>query len=105
MNKKSLLIPAFLSLGVLLIQGCSSTNINSGIDNNCPYPSKEHVVNGNLKPENGVTLKCQVKNFTSKMSCVEVTDGEDEGLMCSNGSKQALFVFDKNDILKNFKIF
>ena len=105
MNKQSLLISVSLGLSVLLTQGCSNTNVNSRIDHDCPYPSKEHLINGHLKPENGVTLKCQVKNFTNKMSCAEISDGEDEGLMCSNGSKKALFVFDKNGILKNYRIY
>ncbi|EMR12598.1 hypothetical protein MPL1_09607 [Methylophaga lonarensis MPL] len=68
-------------------------------------PIKEHLINGHLKPENGVTMKCQVQNFTNRMSCTGITDGEDEGLLCSNGSRQAIFVFDKNDILKAYKIY
>lgn len=105
MNKKSLLIAASLSFSGLLIQGCSNTNVDSKIDHDCPYPSKEHLINGHLKPEIGVTQKCQVKNFTNKMSCVEISDGEDNGLMCGNGSKKALFVFDNKGILKNYKIY
>lgn len=104
MKKQALLISVSLTLSVLLSQGCSNTN-NSRIDDNCPYPSKEHLINGHLKPENGVTLKCQVKNFTNRMSCVGIIDGEDEGLLCNNGSRQALFVFDNNDILKAYKIY
>lgn len=105
MKKQSLLISISLSLSVLLAQGCSNSNINSKIDHDCPYPAKENLIDGHLKPENGVTMKCQVKNFTNRMSCTGITDGEDEGLLCSNGSKQALFVFDKNDILKNYKFY
>lgn len=107
MKKQSLLISMSLSLSVLLAQGCSNSNsnFNSKIDHDCPYPPKENLINGHLKPENGVTLKCQVKNFTNRMSCIEILDKEDEGLLCSNGAKQALFVFDKNDILKNYKFY
>lgn len=105
MNKQSLLISVLSSFSILLTQGCSNTYIHNKIDHDCPYPSKEHLINGHLKPENGVTLKCQVKNFTNRMSCVEISDNEDEGLMCSNGSNKALFVFDKNGILKNYKIY
>lgn len=104
MKKKSRLISVLVSISVLLSQGCL-TNNNSRIDHDCPYPSKEHLINGHLKPENGVTMKCQVQNFTNRMSCTGITDGEDEGLLCSNGSRQALFVFDKNDILKAYKIY
>lgn len=105
MKKQSLLISMLLSLSVLLAQGCSNSNLNSKIDHDCPYPPKENLINGHLKPENGVTLKCQVKNFTNRISCIEIIDEEDEGLFCSNGSKKALFVFDKNDILKNYKFY
>lgn len=105
MNKQPLLISALLSLSILLTQGCSNTHVPSKINHNCPYPSKEQLINGHLKPENGVTPKCQVKNFTNKMSCTEILDGEDEGLLCSSETKKALFVFDKNGILKNYKIY
>ena len=105
MKKQPLLISLSLSLSVVLTQGCSNTSINSKIDHDCPYPPKENLINGHLKPVNGVTLKCQVKSFTNRMSCIEIMDEEDEGLLCSNGAKKALFVFDKNDIFKNYKFY
>lgn len=95
------------TVGILLLQGCSNTRIlDDDIDRNCPTPSKDQLnENGFLMLQNGVTLKCQVKNYTSKMSCTEITDGKEDGLLCNNGSKSSVFVFDKNGILINFKFY
>lgn len=76
------------------------------VDRNCPSPSKSQLdKNGLLVVENGVTLKYQVKNYTHKMSCTGITDGEDDGWACSSGAKQAVFLFDENEVLKFFKIY
>lgn len=106
MKKKTLLISASLMIGSLLIQGCLSTRINNNVDLNCPTPSKDQLnANGFLVLQNGITLKCQVKNYTNKMSCTGITDGKDDGLICNNGTRSSVFVFDENGILKSFKTY
>ena len=107
--KKIALISLFLA-GALSVHGC--TLIESGsalsefsrIDRDCPFPSNDQLENGYLKLQDGVTLKCQVKNFTHTMSCVGVTDStESDGWACSNGKSQILFIFDENNVLKSHK--
>jgi hypothetical protein len=106
MNKNALLISTLLTLSILLMQGCSSTRVLDSVDRNCPAPSRDQLnENGFLVLQNGVTLKCQVKNYTNKMSCTGITDGKDDGWVCSNGTKRSIFVFDENGILKTFKIY
>lgn len=56
--------------------------------------------------QNGVTLKCQVKNYTNRMSCAAITDStEVDGWICSNGEKRAVFTFDEKGVLKGAKFF
>jgi len=106
MKNKTLLISAMLTLGTLLTQGCSNTRVFDSVDRNCPAPSKDQLnENGFLVLQNGVTLKCQVKNYTNKMSCTGITDGKDDGWVCNNGTKNSVFVFDENGILKTFKTY
>jgi hypothetical protein len=106
MKNKALLISALLTLCTLLTQGCSSTRVLNTVDRNCPVPSKDQLnENGFLMLKNGVTLKCQVKNYTNKMSCTGITDGKEDGWVCNNGTKNSVFVFDKNGILKAFKTY
>ena len=85
----------------------SSLNGLGKVDNNCPAPSKDQLnKNGYFVIQNGVTLKCQVKNYTNRMSCIGITDSTGaDGLLCSNGEKQIIFLFDENQILKGSKIF
>jgi len=69
-------------------------------------PSKDQLnENGFLVLQNGVTLKCQVKNYTSRMFCSGITDGKEDGLVCKNGTNSSVFVFDENGILKTFKAY
>lgn len=106
MKNKALLISALLTLGTLLIQGCTSIRAPDTVDHNCPAPSKAQLnENGFLMLQNGVTLKCQVKNYTNKMSCTGITDGKDDGWVCNNGTRSSAFVFDENGILKTFKTY
>jgi hypothetical protein len=106
MKNKALLIPALLILGTFLIQGCSSIGVLHTVDRNCPAPSQGQLnENGFLVLQNGVTLKCQVKNYTNKMSCTGITDGKEDGWVCNNGTRNAAFVFDENGILKTFKTY
>lgn len=106
MKNKALLILVLLTLGTLLIQSCSSTRVLNNVDRNCPTPSKDQLnKDGLLMLQNGVTLKCQVKNYTNKMSCSGITDGKDDGWVCTNGTKNSVFVFDENGILENFKFY
>jgi hypothetical protein len=106
MKSKSLLILTLFTLCTLLIQGCSTTDVLGSVDRNCPAPSQDQLnENGSLMLKNGVTLKCQVKNYTSRMSCTEITDGKEDGWVCNNGTKRAVFVFDDNGILKNAKTY
>lgn len=106
MKNKTLLVSALLILGTLLIQGCSSTRVFDRVDRNCPAPTKDQLnENGFLMLKNGVTLKCQVKNYTNKMSCAGVTDGKDDGWACNNGTRRSVFIFDGNGILKTFKTY
>lgn len=104
MKKLALILP-FLIVA-LLIHGCASNVTLGRVDRNCPAPSKDQLSeNGFLMLQNGVTLKCQVKNYTSRMSCVGLTDGTDDGWMCNNGTKDMVFVFDENGILKTSKTY
>lgn len=105
MNRFSLIFIALV--GVSLLQGCSGNSALSGIDYNCPAPSKNQLdKNGYLMLENGITLECQVKNYTSRMSCIGVTDSaKTNGWMCSNGDRQILFIFDEDNVLKDRKSF
>jgi hypothetical protein len=94
-------------IGAPLLQGCATPSALGKVDRNCPSASNEQLdKNGNLVLQNGVTLKCQVKNYTNKMSCVGITDSTNaDGLVCDNGKRQAVFLFDENGILKSGKIF
>jgi len=106
MKNNAQLISALLVLGTFLIQGCSSTGTLHTEDRNCPDPSQDQLnENGYLMLQNGVTLKCQVKNYTSKLSCTGITDGKEDGWVCKSGTKNAVFVFDENGILKNAKTY
>jgi len=106
MKSKTLLISTLLTLGPLLMQGCSSVRALDSVDRNCPAPSKDQLSGkGFLILQEGVTLKCQVKNYTHKMSCTGIIDGNDEGWACNNGTKSSVFVFDENGILKTFKVY
>lgn len=106
MNKNALLISTLLTLSTLLMQGCSSTRVLDSVDRNCPAPSKDQLnENGFLVLQNGVTLKCQVKNYTNKMSCTGITDGKEDGWVCNNGTNNSVFVFDENGKLKNLKTY
>ena len=103
--QKITLISPFL-IGFLLIQGCASHDELGKVDSNCPAPSKEQLnESGYLILQNGVTLKCQVKNYTNRMSCFGITDGTDDGWVCNNGKKNIVFVFDENGILKTRKTY
>jgi hypothetical protein len=104
---KHLFSVAWLLIGVFFLQSCANFSSFKKVDPNCPSPSKYQLdQNGNLMLQNGITLKCQVKNYTSKMSCVGVTDSTSaDGLTCSNGKGQAVFLFDENGVLKNSRIF
>jgi uncharacterized lipoprotein YajG len=104
-KKNSVLISILLTF-LVSVAGCSSLSNQYIVDRDCPTPSQDQLnENGYLVIQKGVTLKCQVKNYTNKMSCQGITDGEDERLLCNNGSKSSLFVFDKNGILKAHKIY
>lgn len=106
MKNKALLISALLILGTFLIQGCSTTDVLRTVDRNCPAPSQDQLnENGFLMLQTGVTLKCQVKNYTNKMSCTGITDGKEDGWVCNNGTNNSVFVFDENGKLKNLKTY
>lgn len=103
MSKKALMISTSLTVA-LFVQGCSSTRLPDSVDSNCPAPAKDQInENGFLILRNGVTLKCQVKNYTNKMSCTGISDGKDDGWACNNGTRSSVFLFDENGILKYFK--
>jgi len=103
MRKLTLIAP--LLLGALLIQGCAGYGSNGRIDRSCPAPTKDQLSNdGYLMLQNGITLKCQVKNNTSRLPCSEVTDGEDDAWVCGTGDKISVFLFDKKGILKYHKL-
>ena len=53
--------------------------------------------------QDGSTLKCQIKNYTSRMSCSEITDQQDTALVCNNGTRNSIFVFGADGILKSHK--
>lgn len=101
---RSPVVIATLLVGTALLQGCFTQRPLGVGDHNCPAPTKEQLDDkGFLKLQNGVTLKCQVKNFTNRMACQGITDGTDDGLVCSNGSAQMVFVFDERGRLKASK--
>lgn len=85
----------------------SNSSASDAADYNCPIPSRAQLSkNGALILQNGVTLKCQVNNYTNKMSCLKITDSTGaDGLVCSNGEKKIMFLFDENNILKGSRIF
>lgn len=106
MNKKNLLISLLLAITTLLTQGCISNHALNSTNPNCPNPSKDQLnENGFLMLQNGVTLKCQIKNYTNRMSCTGITDGKDDGWICNNGEKSSVFIFDENGVLKSFKTY
>ena len=101
--QKSLMIALLITAGMMM-QSCASSRAIGKIDRNCPEPTQDQLNEaGYLMLQNGVTLKCQVKNYTSRMSCQGITDSKDEGLICNNGSRNLVFVFDEHGILKSFK--
>jgi hypothetical protein len=103
MIKHKMLFTSLLITAGLTIQGCASNAIGK-IDHNCPAPSQDQLnENGYLMLQNNVTLKCQVKNYTSRMTCQGITDGKEESLICNNGSQNLMFVFDEKGVLKSFK--
>lgn len=103
MNKVALVFIAFS--GAVFLQGCARSVALGAIDYSCPSPSKNQVdKNGYLILKRGATLECQVKNYTSKMSCVGITGHENKnGWLCSNGSKKILFSFDDDGILEDYR--
>lgn len=102
---KNLASLAPLLLGALLIQGCAGYGSDGRVDRNCPAPSKEQLSDdGYLMLQNGVTLKCQVKNNTSRLPCSGITDGKDDGWVCKSGEKTIVFLFDEKGILKYHKL-
>lgn len=106
MTIKPLLISAFLALGALSMQGCSSPRTLGIVDHSCPAPSKDQLnKDGYLMLQNGITLKCQVKNNTSRMACFGAVDGTgDDAWFCDNGTRKSWFLFDEKGILKAHKL-
>jgi len=104
---KKLFILVLLTFCALFMHGCSSLYLLDGIDRNCPVASKDQLgKEGHLLLQKGVTLKCQVKNYTSEMSCTGITDVEkSDGWVCNNGTSSVMFIFDRNGILENFKFY
>ncbi|MDR2189067.1 MAG: hypothetical protein LBE62_13660 [Azonexus sp.] len=97
MKKIALLFVFLLSLG------CAG--VAPIVDVNCPEPPKDLARDGRLILKNGVTLKCQVRNYSNRMSCIETrfSDGT-TGLICNDGNKEGMLFFDKNDVLTEQKI-
>jgi hypothetical protein len=94
-----------LLISALVLASCSPASVWQ--DANCPAPAKDQIEpDGVLTVQKGVTLKCQIKQYSSRMSCTAVTDKEKfDGWLCDNGEKKALFLFDKNGVLTEAKIF
>jgi len=102
--KKSILFLLFL-IGVSVMHGCSYMLPGWNIDRNCPTPKDQVDEYGYLLLQKGVTLKCQVKNYTHRMDCIGVVDSAGvDGLICDSGKRKALFLFDENGILKDHRI-
>jgi hypothetical protein len=109
--KKIALLPLLL-VGALFAQGCAELSESfagplgviapSRVDRNCPAPSEDQLDNRHLKLEDGVTLKCQVKNYTSNMPCSGITDSTGtDGWACNSGDgRSILFIFDEKGILQ-----
>lgn len=105
--KKLALISPFL-IGALLIQGCASHGALDKVGLNCPAPSQDQLDEmGFFMLQKGVTMKCQVMNYTKRSgkSCVETTDGTDDGWVCDDWGKKIVFVFDENGKLKDRKTY
>jgi hypothetical protein len=102
---KKIALISLLLIEVLLLQSCSGFSALGSVDRNCPDPSKNQLNgNGYLILQNGVTLKCQVKNYTNRMPCIGITDSTGiDGWVCNNREKTILFIFDENEILKDMK--
>lgn len=93
----------WLICGVLMLQGCVSHG--RSIDHSCPQATGSQLnKNGYLMLQDGVTLECQVRNYTNRMACQEITDGEDLGLVCDNGTSSAVFVF-RDGIMQTHKVY
>jgi hypothetical protein len=81
--------------------GCSFPEAPRAIDTNCPaLKETQFTSSGWLRLENGVTLKCQVKNATNRMTCKDIAFADGDGMICSNGQNTLLFLFDENGVLK-----
>lgn len=96
---------AIVFSGVLLLQGCSAFDKHHGInwgEGHCPAPAAETLSSGNLRIEDGKTLKCQLKPYVSNMACQGITDKTNaDGVLCQNGLGQnMLFVFDEKGVLQ-----
>ncbi len=95
-----------LAASAIFLQGCSAFDKHHGIDwgdRACPAPAANEVHNGNLKIEDGKTLKCQIRPYVSNMACQGITDRiNSDGVICQNGlGNSILFIFDDKGVLKS----
>ncbi|MCL2075405.1 MAG: hypothetical protein FWH15_02990 [Betaproteobacteria bacterium] len=94
--KKTILISSIV-ISASLLQGCSE--LITLVDN-CPIPSKDQAQDEFLLLQDGITLKCQIKKYTLT-PCIDIRDSEGtEGLVCRDGERQVLLLFDDKGILK-----
>lgn len=98
-----------LMTSVVMLSGCSAFQKHHGInwgEGPCPAPAANEIHNGNLKIEDGRTLKCQIRPYVSNMACQGITDRTNaDGVVCQNGlGKTAFFIFDEKGVLKNHRL-
>ena len=87
----------YLFIIALVLSSCSTVSVVK--DANCPDPPKDK--DGYVLIERGVTLKCQIKQASDRMSCIAWTKEGSDGWICDNGEKIAMFFFDENEVLTN----
>lgn len=93
----------------LLLQGCSALDKHHGVNwggGSCPAPSANAKdASGQLKIEDGKTLKCQIRPYVSNMACHGITDKTNaDGLICQNGEgKRIFFIFDDKGVLQGHR--
>lgn len=69
---------------------------------NCPRPAEDQITKrGHLLMTPGVTLQCQVEQYTNRMSCTKITDSNGyDKWFCEGGDGKVIFLFDENGVLK-----
>lgn len=85
----------------LLISGCAALNPKPVWGPHCPEPEHKE---GYLILEKGKTRKCHVQVYSR--NCRGITDSTGaNGLVCGYAQGTTLYLFDKQDVLQNYRTF